>query len=248
MNCLSWNRLGVGNPYCVRNVNYMVRTNSVDIIILLETHISDVVADERVEAIGRSGSISILWDESYTSAPIMSKQDHFIRFKAIKGKYVVADEVCKKIILPNWERVEAIVRSGDISILWEESYTSVTIMSKQEPFICFKAIKGKCVFRIIFLYALPSECKRRPLFVGGDFYYIIHHSERGGGSGTLHTDSHFFIMLLTLLALSIWGILCRASHGLVVTRLILEWPKDLIVSFIMWMQSRFGLARCPTHP
>ncbi|KAL8137734.1 hypothetical protein V2J09_003735 [Rumex salicifolius] len=85
MICLSWNCLGADNPYCVRNVNYMVRTNSVDIIILLETHILDIVADERVEAIGRSGGISILWDESYNSVTIMSKQDHFIRFKAIKG-------------------------------------------------------------------------------------------------------------------------------------------------------------------
>ncbi|KAL8137736.1 hypothetical protein V2J09_003737 [Rumex salicifolius] len=34
------------------------------------------------------------------------------------------------------------------------SYTSFTIMSKQDHFIRFKAIKGKCVFKFIFLYTL----------------------------------------------------------------------------------------------
>ncbi|KAL8137731.1 hypothetical protein V2J09_003732 [Rumex salicifolius] len=167
MNSLSWNCLGAGNPYCVRNVNYMVWTNSVDIIILLEIHISDVVADEvckkiklpnceRVEFIGRSGGISILWDESYTSITIMSKQDHFIRFKIIKGKCVFRFIFLYALDVSS-ERVEAIGPSGGISILWDDSYTSVTIMSKQDHFIRFKAIKGKCVFRFIFLYALLSE-------------------------------------------------------------------------------------------
>ncbi|KAL8137732.1 hypothetical protein V2J09_003733 [Rumex salicifolius] len=151
----------------------MVWTNLVDIIILLETHISDVVADERVEAIGRSVGISILWDESYTSITIMSKQDHFIRFKVIKGKCVFrfiflyaldVSSVDIIIILETHisdvvadDRVEAIGPSDGISILWDESYTSVMIMSKQDHFIRFKAIKGKCVFRFIFLYALLSE-------------------------------------------------------------------------------------------
>ncbi|KAL8137733.1 hypothetical protein V2J09_003734 [Rumex salicifolius] len=138
-----------------------------------------------MEALGHYGGISILWDESYTSVTIMSKQDHFIRFKSIKGKcvfqlislYALLSECVFRFLsliphnlsvmiircLMSWLMKFVRKLNSQIESEWKlsvplASYTSVTIMSKQDHFIRFKAIKGKCVFQFIFLYALLSEC------------------------------------------------------------------------------------------
>lgn len=75
MNCLFWNCRGENKPNFRRSIRYMIKKQSVDILVLFETHASGDRANQicqklgfenyfRVDATGQSGGLWLLWRTS----------------------------------------------------------------------------------------------------------------------------------------------------------------------------------------
>lgn len=84
-----WNCQGIGNRETFRALKFLISTTRLDVLILLEPRISGSKADEvcrklnfddwaRVECVGYSGGIWLLWNSSNFSIDIVQTSPQFI--------------------------------------------------------------------------------------------------------------------------------------------------------------------------
>ncbi|KAL8143934.1 hypothetical protein V2J09_016966 [Rumex salicifolius] len=103
MNCLIWNTQGAGSKGFRRACRYLIHRHKTDILVLSEPQILGVKAQEvcdslnfsknsRVEAVGASGGIWVLWNANETSVQIVSKGQGLIHAKVLCDS-VIADFV-----------------------------------------------------------------------------------------------------------------------------------------------------------
>ncbi|KAL8140634.1 hypothetical protein V2J09_006655 [Rumex salicifolius] len=89
MNCLFWNAQEAGSKGFQRACRYIIKHNHIDILALLETHVFGTPVNEvclgfqfnhcvRVEAVGFSGGIWMLWNDSRFKLQVIAIHDNFI--------------------------------------------------------------------------------------------------------------------------------------------------------------------------
>lgn len=89
MNCLLWNCRGANKPNFRRSIRYLLKKFATDVLALFETHASGGRAGQicqgigfehsfRVEAVGQSGGIWLLWRTSVGDVTIVDSSDQFI--------------------------------------------------------------------------------------------------------------------------------------------------------------------------
>ncbi|KAL8159453.1 hypothetical protein V2J09_000990 [Rumex salicifolius] len=79
MNCLIWNVQGAGSKGFQRRCKYLLKQNRIDIVALMETRVSwHMTSDVRVEAVGFSGGLWLLWNNNNFHLSVVIVHDHFI--------------------------------------------------------------------------------------------------------------------------------------------------------------------------
>ncbi|KAL8166154.1 hypothetical protein V2J09_007653 [Rumex salicifolius] len=92
MNCTIWNAQGAGSSGFQRACRYLLNKFKTDVLVLMETRVSGAQAQDvctslgfsdnfRVEAVGFSGGIWILWNSTITTVQIVKGYPHFIHSK-----------------------------------------------------------------------------------------------------------------------------------------------------------------------
>ncbi|KAL8141078.1 hypothetical protein V2J09_007099 [Rumex salicifolius] len=92
MNCTIWNAQGAGGSGFRRACRYLLNKFKTDVLVLMETRVSGAQAQDvctslgfsdnfRVEAVGFSGGIWILWNSTITTVQIVKGYPHFIHSK-----------------------------------------------------------------------------------------------------------------------------------------------------------------------
>ncbi|KAL8153415.1 hypothetical protein V2J09_011175 [Rumex salicifolius] len=97
MNSLFWNCNGAGKTGFGKKINYLIRRNHINTLVLFEPKISGTLAENvckgfslknsfRIEARGFSGGIWLLWDDDFDLFEVISVNDNFIRINVSKQR------------------------------------------------------------------------------------------------------------------------------------------------------------------
>lgn len=89
MNCLLWNCRGANKPKFRRSIRYILKKFATDVLAVFETHAGGDKAAKicrglgfensfRVDAIGQSGGLWLLWREGIGDVEIVESSDQFI--------------------------------------------------------------------------------------------------------------------------------------------------------------------------
>ena len=96
INCLFWNCQGANKPNFRRSIRYILKKYQTDFLALFETHAGGDKARKicqnlgfdssfRVDAIGQSGGIWILWRDQLGVITVLESSDQFIHVKGVFG-------------------------------------------------------------------------------------------------------------------------------------------------------------------
>ena len=96
INCLFWNCRGANKPNFRRSIRYILKKYQTDFLALFETHAGGDKARKicqnlgfdssfRVDAIGQSGGIWILWRDQLGVITVLESSDQFIHVKGVFG-------------------------------------------------------------------------------------------------------------------------------------------------------------------
>ena len=97
MNCLLWNCRGANKPNFRRSIRYILKKNYTDMLALFETHASGDKAGQicqsvgfdnsfRVDAVGQSGGIWLLWRSNIGIVSVMASSEQFVHAKVVNGE------------------------------------------------------------------------------------------------------------------------------------------------------------------
>ena len=100
MNCLFWNCRGANKPNFRRSIRYILKKYQTDFLALFETHASGDKAMKichnlgfdnsfRVDAIGQSGGIWILWRDQAGVITVLESSDQFVHARVMIGTEII---------------------------------------------------------------------------------------------------------------------------------------------------------------
>lgn len=133
MNCLFWNFPGANKPNFRRSIRYMLKKFNTDVLALFETHAGGDRAMKicqnlgfdksyRVDAIGQSGGIWLLWRDQVGAITVLEASDQFVHAKVVIGGEVMhiiavyaAPTVSRRSGL--WEHLKRVVEDIEDPVL-----------------------------------------------------------------------------------------------------------------------------------
>jgi len=129
MNCLLWNCWGANKPQFRRSIRYILKKYITDVLAIFETHAGGDQASRicqglgfensfRVDAVGHSGGLWLLWRTGIGEVSVVDSTDQFIHAKDVNGKDNVnlvvvyaAPTASRRSGL--WDRLGDVIRSMD---------------------------------------------------------------------------------------------------------------------------------------